>query len=66
MKNMRYENWIDVTKGIGILLVILGHNNFDQFFLTIIHTFNMPLFFLSVVICIIIQNTRKIQIILSF
>jgi fucose 4-O-acetylase-like acetyltransferase len=42
---MRYENWIDVTKGIGILLVILGHNNFDQSFLTIIHTFNMPLFF---------------------
>jgi fucose 4-O-acetylase-like acetyltransferase len=42
---MRYENWIDITKGIGIILVILGHNNFDQSFLTIIHTFNMPLFF---------------------
>lgn len=42
---MKYKNWIDVTKGIGILLVILGHNNFDQSFLTIIHTFNMPLFF---------------------
>lgn len=42
---MTYEKWIDVTKGIGILLVILGHNNFDQSFLTIIHAFNMPLFF---------------------
>ncbi len=42
---MTYEKWIDVTKGIGILLVILGHNNFDQSFLTVIHTFNMPLFF---------------------
>lgn len=42
---MIYEKWVDVTKGIGILLVILGHSNFDQSFLTIIHTFNMPLFF---------------------
>ncbi|AKB73990.1 O-acetyl transferase [Methanosarcina lacustris Z-7289] len=42
---MTYEKWIDVTKGIGILLVILGHNDFDQSFLTVIHTFNMPLFF---------------------
>lgn len=42
---MTYEKWIDVTKGIGILLVILGHNNFDQSFLTVIHAFNMPLFF---------------------
>ena len=42
---MKYEKWIDVTKGIGILLVILGHNAFDQSFLTIIHAFNMPLFF---------------------
>ncbi len=42
---MTYEKWIDVAKGIGILLVILGHNNFDQSFLTVIHTFNMPLFF---------------------
>jgi Fucose 4-O-acetylase and related acetyltransferases len=42
---MTYEKWIDVTKGIGILLVILGHSDFDQSFLTIIHTFNLPLFF---------------------
>ncbi|WP_292388495.1 acyltransferase family protein [Methanosarcina sp. UBA5] len=42
---MAYEKWIDVTKGIGILLVILGHSNFDQSFLAIIHAFNMPLFF---------------------
>lgn len=42
---MAYEKWIDVTKGIGILLVVLGHSNFDQSFLAIIHAFNMPLFF---------------------
>ena len=42
---MTYEKWIDVTKGIGILLVILGHNNFSQSFLSVIHAFNMPLFF---------------------
>jgi len=42
---MAYEKWVDVTKGIGILLIILGHNNFDHSILTVIHTFNIPLFF---------------------
>ena len=42
---MVHEEWIDVTKGIGILLIVLGHNNFDQSILTVIHTFNIPLFF---------------------
>jgi acyltransferase len=37
--------WVDVTKGIGILLVLLGHNNFGSLSKTIIYTFHMPLFF---------------------
>ena len=41
---MTYEKWIDVTKGIGILLVILGHSDFDQSFLTIIHTLIVNLY----------------------
>ncbi|MGB9927790.1 MAG: acyltransferase family protein [Methanosarcina sp.] len=42
---MTYEKWIDTAKGIGILLVILGHSNFNQSAIVIISTFNMPLFF---------------------
>lgn len=42
---MTYLKWIDVTKGIGVLLVILGHNNFNPFLKAIIYTFHMPLFF---------------------
>ena len=37
--------WIDITKGIGILLVIMGHNDFGSLSKTIIYTFHMPLFF---------------------
>lgn len=38
------EIWIDVLKGVGILLVLLGHCNtpFDKY----IYGFHMPLFFL--------------------
>lgn len=37
--------WIDVAKGIGIMLVILGHT-IDLNYSSIIYTFHMPLFFL--------------------
>lgn len=37
--------WVDVAKGIGILLVIVGHNNFNPFLITTIYTFHMPFFF---------------------
>lgn len=36
--------WIDVIKGIGILLVVLGHTNPP--FMKIIYGFHMPLFLL--------------------
>lgn len=41
--------WIDVAKGIGILLVVLGHNHYmkkDLPLRNIIYSFHMPLFFL--------------------
>lgn len=38
-----YYEWIDISKGIGIILVILGHSMFPFHFL--IDSFHMPLFF---------------------
>lgn len=37
---------IDACKGIGILLVILGHTNVPSIVHTIIYSFHMPLFFI--------------------
>lgn len=37
---------IDILKGIGILLVILGHMKINETFRTFIFSFHMPLFFL--------------------
>ncbi len=42
MSEKRIE-WIDVLKGIGIILVILGHTH--VLFRTYIFSFHMPLFF---------------------
>jgi fucose 4-O-acetylase-like acetyltransferase len=41
--------WADAAKGIGILLVVLGHNQINSFapvFHQLIYSFHMPLFFL--------------------
>jgi len=41
--------WVDAAKGIGILLVVLGHNQINSFlpvFQQFIFSFHMPLFFL--------------------
>ena len=37
--------WIDRAKGIGIILVILGHSIFLEIFKILIYSFHMPLFF---------------------
>lgn len=42
---MAYEKWIDIAKGIGIFLVIVGHSHCPPFLQTIIYSFHMPLFF---------------------
>lgn len=41
-------DYIDIAKGIGILLVVMGHNDFSlisPFFFKLIYSFHMPLFF---------------------
>jgi acyltransferase len=42
---MSKSNTIDIIKGIGILLVLIGHSNFGYYALTFIYAFHMPLFF---------------------
>jgi fucose 4-O-acetylase-like acetyltransferase len=42
---MAYKKWIDIAKGIGIFLVIVGHSHCPPFLQTIIYSFHMPLFF---------------------
>ena len=41
---MKREEWVDTLKGIGILLVIVGHTNSP--FFKYIYYFHMPLFFM--------------------
>ena len=36
----------DILKGLGILLMIMGHVGFGELFSKYIHAFHMPLFFL--------------------
>ena len=36
---------IDVAKGIGIIMTIIGHNVFEGYVKTFIYSFHMPLFF---------------------
>lgn len=43
--NMRYE-WVDVCKGLAILLVIIGHILPPGILKTWIYTFHMPIFFM--------------------
>lgn len=38
-------DWLDVAKGIGIFLVVLGHNSITPGFFGWIYSFHMPLFF---------------------
>lgn len=44
MKNSRLE-YVDFYRGIGIILMIMGHIGFGQVFDKYIHAFHMPMFF---------------------
>ena len=47
MKDYKREDWIDIAKGIGILLVIIGHSSGRPMVLRqFIYSFHMPLFFI--------------------
>jgi fucose 4-O-acetylase-like acetyltransferase len=41
----RRETWLDIVKGIGIILVVLGHTQTDLSFRYMLYWFHMPLFF---------------------
>lgn len=43
---MKRENWLDVAKGIGIILVIIGHSGAPRAIVKFIYGFHMPLFFI--------------------
>jgi len=49
--------FIDVLKGFGIIVMVLGHMHFNLLFNKFIYAFHMPLFFSFQVICI---GNRKI------
>lgn len=38
--------WVDIAKGIGILLVLIGHISQNQYISSFIYSFHMPLFFM--------------------
>lgn len=44
-KGIKRVEWIDVTKGIGIICVILGHLGVEKID-RVVYTFHMPLFFI--------------------
>lgn len=43
---MNRKSWIDVVRGIGIILVIIGHCHRPDILLKMIQSFHMPLFFI--------------------
>ena len=58
--NTKRLDWIDIAKGIGIILVVLGHTlvpqvretGFAGFLWIFIYNFHMPLFFFYRDICL--------------
>ena len=44
MKSEQWK-WVDIAKGIGIILVLLGHFNIPDTLRVEIYTFHIPLFF---------------------
>jgi len=44
-RGIEREVWVDIAKGIGIILTIVGHSGLPVDFRKFIHGFHMPLFF---------------------
>lgn len=53
MKSMQEnrKTYVDLFKGIGIILMVMGHVGFGNRFDMLIHAFNMPMFFLASGFC---------------
>ena len=45
MNNMPFHNYVSVAKGIGIILMVMGHTFFSAYGYAFIYMFHMPLFF---------------------
>ena len=45
MNNIQYNNSVSFAKGIGIMLMVLGHTFFSAYGYAVIYMFHMPLFF---------------------
>jgi fucose 4-O-acetylase-like acetyltransferase len=43
--NLKYNNSVSFAKGIGIMLMVLGHTFFSAYGYAVIYMFHMPLFF---------------------
>lgn len=46
LENTQRLDWVDNLKGIGMILVILGHVSINKYLNDIIYSFHMPLFFI--------------------
>ena len=46
---MEYKRlkWLDIAKGLGIILMVLGHTSIPKFASDFIWSFHMPLFFIA-------------------
>jgi fucose 4-O-acetylase-like acetyltransferase len=45
VNNIKYNNSVSFAKGIGIMLMVLGHTFFSAYGYAVIYMFHMPLFF---------------------
>ena len=45
MNNIEYNNSVSFSKGVGIILMVLGHTFFSAYGYAVIYMFHMPLFF---------------------
>ncbi len=62
--NKRIEE-IDVAKGIGIIMTILGHNIDNEYINTFIYSFHMPLFFVLTGLVMIKKEKESIRTLIS-
>lgn len=47
MTEMNRNQWMDVAKGIAIILMVIGHTSIPDYLSRFIYSFHMPLFFIA-------------------